>query len=83
MQDFKKELELRILEHQQSGKDEIMVDIDTGESWADCNDMGIMQALDIIGMLMWFIKEILEQGIVFNTEKIIAYGSSHGYYLSY
>ena len=27
------------------GKDEIQADIDTGESWLDCNDMGVMQEM--------------------------------------
>lgn len=59
------------------------IEIETGENWDDCNDMGPMQAADIIAMLLWFIKSAVQEGTLFNADKIIAYGHSHGAYLAY
>lgn len=67
----------------QSGEFKSSMDIIPKENWSDCNDMGAMQALDVISMIFWFLRKIDETGLPFNPEKIIAYGSSHGSYLAY
>lgn len=53
------------------------------ENEMNLNDMGLMQAIDNITAVLAIIHRILEQGIAFNTKKIIIYGHSHGAYLSY
>lgn len=45
MQNFEEKLEQIVDGQMLSGKDEIQADIDTGESWLDCNDMGVMQEM--------------------------------------
>ncbi|MGJ9459595.1 DUF2920 family protein [Oceanobacillus sp. CF4.6] len=47
------------------------------------NDMGFMQALDLLTAL-YAVKLILDDNkLVFNRNKVIAYGHSHGAYLAY
>ncbi|WP_281883046.1 DUF2920 family protein [Paenibacillus sp. YYML68] len=47
------------------------------------NDMSLMQALDNITALLVTIELLKDNGLVFNTSKIIAYGEGHGAYLAY
>ena len=53
------------------------------ETEDEFNDMGIMQALDHVSSLLCLIEELRADDIIFNTKKIILFGSSHGGYLSY
>lgn len=47
------------------------------------NDMGPLQAMDVISSVI-FIQEILkDNNMCYNTNKTIAYGHSHGAYLAY
>jgi len=47
------------------------------------NDMGPLQAMDVISSVI-FVQEILkDNNLRYNTNKIIAYGHSHGAYLAY
>ncbi|WP_284139220.1 MULTISPECIES: DUF2920 family protein [unclassified Virgibacillus] len=47
------------------------------------NDMGFMQALDILSSF-YAVRAILkDNGLSFNEHKVIAYGHSHGAYLAY
>lgn len=64
-------------------KEQNIIEIETEESWADCNDMGPLQAMDIISMLLWFVRKTVQEENPFNADKIIAYGFSHGAYLAY
>ena len=45
------------------------------------NDMGFMQAIDIITAIEAVRIILIENGIKFNEEKVIGYGHSHGAYL--
>nr|WP_144921591.1 DUF2920 family protein [Paenibacillus bovis] len=47
------------------------------------NDMGLMQAMDHLTSIYYVIKILEDNGLTFNTNKIIAYGHSHGAYLCY
>ena len=53
------------------------------ETEDEFNDMGIMQALDHVSSLLSLFDELRANDIIFNTKKIILFGSSHGGYLSY
>ncbi|WP_312470779.1 DUF2920 family protein [Neobacillus sp.] len=53
------------------------------ETMENFNDMGIMQAIDNLIALHYVIKIIEDNQFVFNREKIILFGQSHGAYLSY
>lgn len=47
------------------------------------NDMGPLQAIDIISSTI-IVQEILRDNhLIYNTNKVIAYGHSHGAYLAY
>ncbi len=59
------------------------IKIQTEESLDDCNDMGIMQAADIIQAGLYVIHKLSSLGVKMNFGKIITYGSSHGSYLGY
>lgn len=61
----------------------ILVDEMLEESISNFNDMGIMQALDNITAVCYVVKILQDNGYQFNSNKIIAYGHSHGAYLSY
>lgn len=53
------------------------------ESIQNFNDMGPLQAIDIISSVI-IVQEILRDNeLVYNSNKIIAYGHSHGAYLAY
>ena len=47
------------------------------------NDMGLMQALDIVSTTICAIYEIINKGYVFNTNRIVLFGTSHGSYLAH
>lgn len=47
------------------------------------NEMGLMQAIDNLNALLYVMKTLHNSGVVFNTKKVIAYGNSHGAYLSH
>lgn len=47
------------------------------------NDMGIMQALDIVSTTMCTLSFLSDQGAVVNTNKIIMFGISHGAYIGH
>lgn len=53
------------------------------ESEDEFNDMGIMQALDHVSSILCLMHELKSNHIIFNTKKIILFGSSHGGYLAY
>ncbi|MHA0856211.1 DUF2920 family protein [Paenibacillus sp. CMAA1364] len=53
------------------------------ESKHNFNDMGIMQALDNITAITAIVEIIKDNGMTFNVGKVIAYGHSHGAYLTY
>lgn len=53
------------------------------ESMQNFNDMGPLQAIDLISSVI-IVKEILRDNeLVYNSNKVIAYGHSHGAYLAY
>jgi Protein of unknown function (DUF2920) len=53
------------------------------ESLSNFNDMGFMQALDVLTAL-YAVKIILkDNNLNYNKSKVIAYGHSHGAYLAY
>ncbi|WP_217586179.1 DUF2920 family protein [Lentibacillus saliphilus] len=53
------------------------------ESEASFNDMGFMQALDLLSAL-YAVKIILRDNeFVYNEDRVIAYGHSHGAFLAY
>lgn len=53
------------------------------ETEADCNDMGLMQAADIIQAGLYVIHKLSRAGRQMNFGRILSYGSSHGSYLGY
>ena len=53
------------------------------ESEDEFNDMGLMQALDIVSTTICAIYEIINKGYVFNTNRIVLFGTSHGSYLAH
>ena len=53
------------------------------ESEDEFNDMGLMQALDIVSTTICAIYEISNKGYVFNTNRIVLFGTSHGSYLAH
>jgi hypothetical protein len=53
------------------------------ESLEEFNDMGILQAIDNVIAVLSVADRIKQDGQVFNKNKIIAYGHSHGAYLAY
>ncbi|MCS6131036.1 DUF2920 family protein [Clostridium botulinum] len=55
----------------------------SGETLEDFNDMGIMQAIDNITAVLKVMAILYDNGYEFNAKKVIAYGHSHGAYLSY
>lgn len=54
-----------------------------GEDEASFNDMGFMQAMDLLTSLAAVKLIFKDNNLAFNEEKIIAYGHSHGAYLAY
>lgn len=61
----------------------LTVDAVLHETLNNFNDMGIMQAMDNLVALLSVIAIIKDNGLEFNTRKVIAYGHSHGAYLGY
>lgn len=56
---------------------------DLKEDVSSFNDMGFMQALDLLSAL-YAVKLILkDNSITYNESKVISYGHSHGAYLAY
>ncbi|WP_100332357.1 DUF2920 family protein [Bacillus xiapuensis] len=53
------------------------------ETLDNFNDMGIMQAIDHITAIHYVMKILEDNGLLFNTKRIILFGQSHGAYLSY
>ena len=53
------------------------------ESLDNFNDMGLMQSIDNIGAVLSVMKLLKDKNMNFNIRKVIAYGHSHGAYLSY
>ncbi|MFC5604719.1 DUF2920 family protein [Sporosarcina koreensis] len=51
------------------------------ETMEEFNDMGFMQAIDLITAIDAIIIILKENGLSFNEQKIIGYGHSHGAYL--
>ena len=64
-------------------EDLVTVDESMKESLHYFNDMGIMQAIDNISAVIAVLEILKDNGYSFNTNKIIAYGHSHGAYLAY
>lgn len=62
----------------------VTVDADlSAETVNDFNDMGIMQAIDNITAVLRVMAILYDNEYEFNTKKVIAFGQSHGAYLSY
>jgi hypothetical protein len=57
--------------------------ISFGEELNDFNDMGIMQAIDNIVSTITVLGTLKQQGLVFNTNKVMIYGHSQGGYLAF
>lgn len=55
----------------------------SGETLEEFNDMGIMQAVDNITAILRVMSILYDNKYEFNAKKVIAYGHSHGAYLSY
>lgn len=53
------------------------------ETIENFNDLGPLQAMDIISSVMLVQAIMKDNNLVYNTNKIIAYGHSHGAYLAY
>lgn len=53
------------------------------ESYSDFNDMGLIQAMDNLTTISVVTEILKENGLQFNSNKIIAYGQSHGAYIAY
>lgn len=53
------------------------------ESYSDFNDMGLIQAMDNLTAISVVTEILKENGLQFNSNKIIAYGQSHGAYIAY
>lgn len=51
------------------------------ESIDEFNDMGYMQAIDILTSIELVKKYLSEKNIVFNNDRVIGYGQSHGAFL--
>lgn len=64
-------------------KTEMRCEWKTLESEDEFNDMGMMQALDIVTATLNTISELKGMGYGFNLGKVIAFGSSHGSYLAH
>ncbi|SDJ60532.1 DUF2920 family protein [Salimicrobium halophilum] len=62
---------------------EFMQEEPLSESLTNFNDMGIMQALDNLTSLIIIEEIIKSNGYLYDKNKIIIYGHSHGSYLSY
>ncbi len=62
---------------------EIYYKVEDFETVEEFNDMGIMQAIDIVSSTICAIYEIIRKGYIFNTNKIILFGTSHGAYLAH
>lgn len=61
----------------------LKIKADIQESTSNFNDMGPVQAMDHL-IAMKVIDDILKQnGLVYNKNRIIAYGVSHGAYIAY
>ena len=61
----------------------VEVEIETGESEEEFNDMGVMQALDIVNATLSVICYLQREQRSINTKKIMLFGSSHGAYLAH
>lgn len=57
--------------------------VETLETETEFNDMGIMQALDIVSSTLQCINELTQKGYFFNKNRIILFGVSHGAYLAH
>ncbi|NLZ80702.1 MAG: DUF2920 family protein [Clostridiales bacterium] len=57
--------------------------IDLGETLDNFNDLGLIQMIDNLTAIKVVMDIIEQNGLHFNQNKIIAYGQSHGAYLSY
>lgn len=57
---------------------------DTKETLEEFNDMGIMQALDVVTAVIFGLRYIMTtEEEMLNTKKVIAFGTSHGAYLAH
>lgn len=76
--DFKKFLEM-------ASKYNINLEVNAilEENAENFNDMGLMQAIDNITVVLNVMNILYDNGYVFNSKKVIVYGQSHGAYLSY
>lgn len=68
---------------EKNGKNWILRGVTLEENLSLCNDMGLMQAIDVIQAGLYVIHKLSSIGMQMNFGKIIAYGSSHGSYLGY
>lgn len=53
------------------------------ENPTNFNDMGIMQALDNVSAVLAVMRILEDNQLIFNSNKIMIYGHSHGAYLGY
>lgn len=56
---------------------------ETGESIDEFNDMGIMQALDIVSTTLDILFMLKDRNYIINTKRIILFGVSHGAYIAH
>jgi hypothetical protein len=61
----------------------IMAEEVLNETHENFNDMGIMQGIDNISALLLIASVLKDNGLSFNTNRIISYGFSHGAYLAH
>ena len=61
----------------------ILYDNPLDETLDEFNDMGIMQALDLVTVTLNTIYDLKNLGYIFNIGKTIIFGSSHGCYLAH
>ena len=64
-------------------KADIIYREDLHETVKEFNDMGFMQALDIVSSTLCSIEVINKKGYTFNSNRVYIFGPSHGAYLAY
>lgn len=64
-------------------KADIIYQKDLHETVKEFNDMGLMQALDIVSSTLCSIEVINKKGYTFNSNRVYIFGPSHGAYLAY
>lgn len=71
------------IERENYGKVRTVYCSDTGENREEFNDMGIMQALDVVSATVYCVHYCREKKYVTNTNNVILFGTSHGAYIAH